>query len=148
MPTNYPESAKRHLQDAEYFWVSGDAARLPNASQLFGFSAECALKAVLIGLGVPTNPAHGGVASTQQFGHLPGLWQQFAAYAGGQLGGKYLAVLQPVAGTVEPFANWSVHDRYAPDAWLAARNPSVTNHRSGARVCAALLELAQDDGIV
>lgn len=148
MPTNYPESAKRHLQDAEYFWVSGDAARLPNASQLFGFSAECALKAVLIGLGVPTNPAHGGVANRKRFGHLPDLWQQFAAYAGGSLGAKYLAALQPTAGTVEPFANWSVDDRYAPDAWLAVRNPSVTNHRSGARDCAALLELAQEDGIV
>lgn len=148
MPTSYPESAKRHLRDAEFLCDSHDVARLPNASQLFGFSAECALKAVLIGLGVPTNPAHGGVAKRKEFGHLPGLWQQFSAYAGGQLGGKYLAALQPAAGTVAPFANWSVDDRYAPDTWLAARNPDVTDHRANARDCMALLELAQEDGIV
>lgn len=149
MPTSYPESAKRHLRDAEYLWDTHDAARLANASQLFGLSAECALKAVLVGLGVPTHPAHGGVANTQQYGHFhKGLWQQFAAYAGGQLGGKYLAVVQPTTGAAAPFANWSVDDRYAPDAWLAARNPEVANHRASARDCVALLELAQDDGIV
>ncbi len=148
MPTSYPESAKRHLQDAEYLWDAHDAARLPNASQLFGLSAECALKAVLVGLGVPTHPTHGGVADTHQYGHLPGLWQQFAVYAAGQLGGKYLAVLVPPSGTGAPFATWSVNDRYAPDTWLAARNPSVTNHRTVARDCVALLELAQEDGVV
>ena len=148
MPTSYPESAKRHLRDAEYLWDAHEPTRLPNASQLFGFSAECALKAVLIGLGVRTNPAHGGVADRRQYNHLPGLWQQFAAYAAGPLGGKYLAVLSPPAGGVEPFVDWSVDDRYAPDAWLAAQNPSVTNHRTGARDCVALLELAQEDGVV
>ena len=148
MPTSYPESAKRHLRDAEHLWDSLDAARLPNASQLFGLSAECALKAVLVGLGVSTHPGHGGVADTQQYGHLPGLWQQFAAYAAGQLGGKYLAVLVPPAGGGAPFSTWSVNDRYAPDTWLAARNSSVADHRIGARYCMALLELAQEDGVV
>lgn len=148
MPTSYSESAKRHLDDGEYLWASGASVRLPNASQLFGFSAECALKAVLVGLGVPTHPAHGGVADTKQYGHLPALWQQFAIYAAGPLGGKYLALLNPPAGGVAPFSTWGVNDRYAPDTWLAARYPNVSTHREGARDCIALLELAQEDGIV
>lgn len=148
MPTNYPESAKRHLRDAECLWNANDAARLPNASQLFGLSAECALKAVLIGLGVTTHLVHGGVADTHHYGHLPGLWHQFAAYCSGALGAKYLAMLAPAPGVSEPFARWNVNDRYAPDAWLASRHPSVPDHRTGARDCVALLELAQEDGLV
>ena len=147
MPTNYKDSAQRHMSDAEYLWVSGSASRLPNASQLFGMSAECALKAVLIGLGLPTKP-DGGVDDHRKYGHLPKLWNEFATYAAGQLGGRYAGLLASGMGASPPFFSWDVSDRYAADAWLAPRHAHFTDHRTAARDSIALLELAIQDGLV
>jgi hypothetical protein len=146
MPTSYKDSARRHVSDAEYLWISGSQPRFPNASQLFGMSAECALKAVLIGLGLPTKP-DGGVDDHKKYGHLPRLWNEFATYAAGQLGGRYAGLLPGSVGAALPFSSWDVSDRYATDSSLAPRNAEFTNHRSAARDCIALLELAIQDGL-
>ena len=48
MNENYSSAAKRHWNDGE---TLTKRERLDNADQLFGFSAECALKSALNSLG-------------------------------------------------------------------------------------------------
>lgn len=48
MHENYTEAAERHQHDAKLLDKYG---RLDNADQLYGFAAECALKAALVQLG-------------------------------------------------------------------------------------------------
>lgn len=146
MPTSYKDSARRHVNDAEYLWISGSVSRLPNASQLYGISAECSLKAILIGLGLPAKP-DGGVVDHKTYGHVNKLWNEFATYAAGQLGGRYAGMLASGIGGALPFSSWDVSHRYAPDAWLAAQHADFTDQRTAARDCIALLELAIQDGL-
>ena len=48
-PTDFVDSHRRHWQDAELLF---DQSRWANADQLYGFSAECGLKAVMKALGM------------------------------------------------------------------------------------------------
>jgi hypothetical protein len=52
-PVDFPASARRHLADAKLLEANG---RLANAGHLYGFAAECGLKALLIWHGYPTDP--------------------------------------------------------------------------------------------
>ena len=45
MAEAYADAAVRHWSDAEFF---KEDQRLPNADQLYGFAAECALKVALL----------------------------------------------------------------------------------------------------
>lgn len=147
MPTNYKESAFRHYRDAEFLWASADPKRFLNASQLFGFSGECSLKAVLVGLGLPTKP-NGTVSDTKLYSHLPRLWNQFALFASGSVGAQYLAIASPSPTLPDPFSTWDVNDRYGPNTTGAVRNAEFLSHRESAKDFIALLELAIEDGII
>src|SRR5262245_17101801 len=48
--TSFVSAARRHLSDADYLEVAG---RRMNADHLYGFAWECALKALMIGHGMP-----------------------------------------------------------------------------------------------
>ena len=50
MPLDFRDAAKRHWKDAEY--LLEDERFAANADHLFGMSAECALKAVMLSLGM------------------------------------------------------------------------------------------------
>jgi hypothetical protein len=49
MNVDYKSAARRHFKDAELLYKEG---RLANAGQLYGFNAECGLKALLATCGV------------------------------------------------------------------------------------------------
>ena len=62
MPIDFCDAAQRHWEDAGYLLAD---ARPANADQLFGLSAECALKAIMLALGMtlradgaPEKPQH------------------------------------------------------------------------------------------
>ena len=147
MPTNYKEAASRHFRDANFLWDTGDPTRFLNASQLYGFSAECSLKAVLVGLGLPVK-ADGGVKDHKKYGHLPYLWNEFSLYATGALGAHYLAVATPVPPATGHFDTWKVSDRYAENSIAATRQAEFDDHRKSSIDLIALLELAIEDGTV
>jgi hypothetical protein len=127
--------------------MSADSKRFLNASQLYGFSGECALKAVMVGLGLPTR-ADGTVSDTRLYSHLPGLWNQFALFAAGSVGAHYLAVASSAPPLPAPFSTWDVNDRYGPNTTGPARDPEFSSHRESAKDLIALLELAIEDGII
>ena len=150
MSVNYKESAKRHFDDAVHLESAGGLS-LGNSSQLLGISVECGLKAILVGLGVPTKP-DGGVQNTKTFGHLPALGQEFVAFAHGNGGAKYVSSLISTT-TSQPlvsFAAWGVHTRYHNNSWHGSNISAmvVADQRTDAQRCLQTLQQAILDGVV
>ena len=150
MSVSYKESAKRHFDDAVHLESTGGLS-LGNSSQLLGISAECGLKAVLVGLGVPTKPGR-GVKDTKKFGHLPTLGQEFVAFAHGNAGAKYISFLTSTTTSqpLDSFASWSVHARYHNNSWHGSNVSAavVARQRTDAQRCLQTLQQAILDGVV
>jgi hypothetical protein len=138
MSINYRASAQRHYSDAEFLQ---DSKRMPNADQLYGLAAECALKSVMVSLGADTS-ASGDLTDRQHRVHVDELWTEFRAFAEGRKGHRYLSKI-----TLEnPFEDWRVEHRYADDEHVQPK--AVYAHRDGARAALVALERAMHDGKV
>ena len=116
----------RHWRDAELLFRAGCWA---NADQLYGLSAECGLKAVMVadGLSIDTD---GSPRNRKYMKHVDTLWDIFCAFVQGRPTGRLLHHLpQP-----NPFASWSLGNRYASDVHF--NEQTVDPHRRAARrVC-------------
>lgn len=149
-PTSYAEAARRHLIDAEALFQSG---RQANAGQLYGFVAECGLKALLIASGVPAD-ADGGIAKNNPANnkahplrqHVPTLLDRIVAHGAlipdGALATKYMATLS----SKNHLKDWSVDHRY----WRESSLPlsSVPNWRTAAHEVGNMLDQAKEDGVL
>lgn len=151
VPVAYEQAARRHLADAETLFNQG---RLANAGQLYGFVAECGLKALLLACGVAPG-SDGGMPSEHPAKpgkphpmrqHMPNLTGRIAA--NGQLipdGPKatnYMATMPQLAS----FSDWSVDHRYWHDSALPLA--SVANWRGAAREVSIMLDQAKQDGVL
>ena len=105
-PLDYTDSCFRHWEDAELLYGS---ERWANADQLYGFSAECGLKAVMAVLGMPVGDA--GPVERKYWKHVQALWPIFQQFAADRNGSEYM----PLLPDGEPFVDWSHHDRYASE---------------------------------
>ncbi|WP_124950468.1 SAM-dependent methyltransferase [Sulfuriferula thiophila] len=133
---DYYDAAQRHWDDANQLFSQD---RLPNADQLFGLSAECALKAIMLPLGMlMTN----GKPMDRRHGHVNVLWDEFITFANGKGQARYAAAL----GTTNPFINWNVKDRYENTTVVDAQ--VVTDHRNAAELAYGCLAQAIVDGVV
>lgn len=120
---DFADAHRRHWVDAELLFGRD---RWANADQLYGFSAECGLKAVMRSFGMPVD-VHGKPTADEHRKHVQEIWQEFRDFVAGRSGTRYLKWLP--AG--EPFSGWSHHDRYAHERHFdrAATEP----HRDAAR---------------
>jgi len=147
----YEHAARRHLTDAETLFKEG---RLANAGQLYGFVAECGLKAMLLACGVRPS-ADGGIPREHPAKpdkphplrqHMPNLTGRIAAHGqlipDGPQATKYMATM-PNLGH---FSDWSVDHRYWRDTALPLN--SVPNWRSAAREVSTMLDQAKQDGVL
>lgn len=147
----YAEAARRHLDDGDSLFSAGS---VPNAGQLFGFAAECGLKAMLLGCGVPAGP-DGGLLSqhpNQPNGrhpfrqHMPSLKDRVASNGhlipDGALAAKYMASMPRLAD----FGDWSIDHRYWRRSALPLR--SVAKWQAAAREVCAMLDQAKQDGVI
>ena len=149
--TNYSEAARRHLVDAEFLFASN---RKANSGQLYGFVAECGMKALLIACKVPTD-IDGGIAKKNPLNpkkghplrqHIPVLMDSIAAYGAlipdGALAAKYMAIIYNVVH----LKNWSIDHRY----WRESALPlaSVTAWRTAAQDIGKMLDQAKEDGVL
>ena len=133
--TDFINSYRRHLEDAELLY---DSERWANADQLYGFSAECGLKAVMLSLGMDVDST--GVPDRQYKEHVNKLWPIFENFVKGHNGNRYLRQLP----CNEPFANWSHHDRYAHGCHFD--RVTVDPHRNAAQEIDQMVgSIAQDD---
>jgi hypothetical protein len=126
MATNFCHAAQRTFRDAA---ILEKADRLASADHLFGLAAECALKAILAGLGVI--PRQGKPPKPYDV-HMPKIWEQFSAYVSGR--SDYSLPDE------NPFEVWQIDHRYeADETFTVAR---VQKHKAGARRVAELLDRA------
>ena len=135
-PADFTDAHRRHWSDAQLLF---NHARWANADQLYGFSAECGLKAVMKALGMPVKTT--GIPEEREHRkHIQEGWPTFATFVQGRGGARYLGMLS--AGT--PFADWSHHNRYANRTHFP--QPDVRAHRKAARQVREMVRRAQKDG--
>ena len=134
---DYYDAAQRHWEDANYLL---SAARLPNADQLLGVSAECALKAIMLPLGMPMKK--GRPADSKKYGHINVLWEEFITFANGRGQAHYAAALDET----NPFVNWDVGQRYEHGSVISVQ--IVADHKKSAEIAFGCLAQAVVDGVV
>jgi hypothetical protein len=135
VPPNFCVAAQRTYRDAA---LLEQAQRLANADHLYGLAAECALKAVLVGLGVI--PSAGPPPRDRWRKHIDQLWAEYVAYVSGTLHRGYLVA------SVNPFQDWEAGHRYEEDALFTPSR--LTAHAAGALSAGLILEQAILDGVV
>lgn len=136
MSVDFSDAADRHWTDAE---LLRSRQRWPNADQLYALAAECALKAVMKGLGMPTR-TDGGPQRKRHRVHIDKLWEEFATFATGAGAAQYAALLPESS----PFADWGIHQRYWNSGSVSEQN--VKSHRQGANMVRQVLGQARADG--
>jgi hypothetical protein len=135
MEIHFEEAARRHWADALFL---RENKRLPNADQLFGFSAECALKAAMVFLGAPTE-AEGELSERRHWQHIDALWAEFQTFASGRRGAR---VLNALAGfSSNPFLDWHTRQRYQSDS-SCPTGAAIDHHWKACRACLVALERA------
>src|SRR5438445_3524577 len=112
---SYTHAAKRLISDAVGLWMGGSRE---TAVHLAGLSAECALKSVLVGLGLVPAGTDGQIANRSPLRlHINQLFGQFQTILQGHRGAAYAALLPtPVP---QPFHDWLVDHRYVADRQLS-----------------------------
>ena len=135
-PANFADAHRRHWEDAELLF---EHERWSNADQLYGFSAECGLKAVMQTLGMRVDAA-GKPEMPQHRKHVQELWSVFRTFAEGRNGEWYLSRL-PEEG---PFRDWSPDDRYASGGHYS--RPLVEPHRHATMRILQMIQQARQDG--
>jgi len=133
MPVDYRDAAERHWEDAGYLLTD---TRLANADHLFGLSAECALKAVMLSLGMTLRPDGAPWDKTQRV-HINQLWNEFNTFAHQRSGAHYALQL---SGVPNPFANWDVNQRYHHRADVTTA--IAGNHQQAAQMVKQVLDNA------
>ena len=128
---DFLDSHHRHWEDADLLFRY---SRLASADQLFGYSTECGLKAVMKQLGMPVDKA-GRPQSAKYRKHVDGLWQVFKSFAHRSGGRWYLSKLP----SGQPFGDWSSNDRYANRVHFGENR--VSKHRDAAL---AIRRMVQD----
>lgn len=137
MSTSFRDASMRHLDDGERLY---SARRFANADQLFGLSAECALKSVMHALGMAVSKA-GSPRDRGHKVHMPEQWAAFQSFAQGALAARYLDPLEKT----NPFADWKVDQRYWKDG--AVSRAVTEKHRAAAAQCQVSLGTLILDGV-
>ena len=141
MSVDFGSASRRHWKDAVLLLAN---ARPANADHLYGLSAECALKAVMVACGAPIT-ASGDLVSGAHKVHVDKLWAEYHAVLHGRAGQRYLA---PLGGSKEnPFSEWGVEQRYFRESALPGGAVRV-RHEKASRACQAVLDRAITDGFV
>lgn len=135
MSTDFRDASNRHFEDAVLLVMQ---ARPHNADHLFGFSAECSLKAAMVGIGQPIGPDGAPIGYKN---HIDALWAKFQSFSSGLLDAKYLAYVPQT----NPFASWQAEQRYWGRTSFNA--PNLATHRAGADECRQLIRELILDGV-
>jgi len=139
MSTDFRDASARHFEDAEILLNQAEP-REANADHLFGLSAECSLKAVMLALGMAVN-TDGSPTDRGHKVHMPELWAAFQSFAEGRLASRYLEPLDKA----NPFSDWAVDQRYWVRAAITAQ--AASRHMEAAVQCRLSLEKLLFDGV-
>lgn len=136
-PVDFAAAHDRHWSDAELLFGH---KRPGNADHLYGFSAECGLKAVMRSLGMEVDSS-GDPIEKKYRKHVKDLWPEFREFAHGRTAGRYLSLLP----REDPFSDWSHNDRYAAHGYASAA--SLGRHRDAARTIRRMVQKCHQDGM-
>lgn len=136
MAEDFLDAHDRHWTDAEKLY---NDSRWANADHLYGVSAECGLKRLIILL-------NGGLASGDRK-HImekagsANAWDRFESYRSGSPIGARFAL-----PSANPFLLWNVSQRYENQSLFSKAGVDV--HKAGATVVKALVTNAKMDGLL
>ncbi len=133
---DYDDAAQRHWKDANYL-LGGTF--LPNADQLFGLSAECALKTIMLALGMPMK---NNKPENKKHGHINVFWDEFISFPNTRNQTQYPTFL----ATNNPFDQWRVDQRYENGSAITMQ--MVIKHQAAAQQARNCLGQAVLDGLV
>jgi len=105
---DFSGSSRRHYGDAKLLLTN---ARIPNAGHLFGFAAECGVKALLIAHGLTTDPATGDIVEARPYKyrtHINVLINSVQTFSTSRVYSKYLGMVP----NLSVFSNWDTSYRY------------------------------------
>lgn len=135
LPPDYLDAMERHWLDAEHLFHH-TPPRLANADQLYGLSAECGLKALMMKWGMNLNPNYTPASSLDRK-HADEIWDRYEAYRQGRSSSLALP------GT-RYFDDWSIHHRYVSRSHF--QQSVVDVHRRGAAIVKQLVAQARKEG--
>ena len=131
---DFHDAHLRHWQDAELLF---ERQRWANADQLYGLSAECGLKAVMLALRIGASPQ--GELTQEHWKHVNVLWPKWFTLVGGRTGSRYLQMLPPE----NPFDGWRLSYRYKHSRHFS--RAGVIPHRSAAKKVRTMVQRAQQE---
>ena len=134
-PADSVDAHHRHWADAELLF---NHDRWATADQLYGFSAERGLKAVMKTLGMPVDET-GTPEEREHRVHVQDLWPVFEKFVGDRRGARQLRSLPDGS----PFSDWSHHDRYAHRRHFPREQ--VDAHREAARKISRMVQRTRQD---
>lgn len=150
---DFVEASIRHFDDAD--WLAGDG-REPNAGQLYGFAAECGLKALLVKYGLETD-SDGDIVRRSSSGSDQSAFRQHINEPKQQTKlinsalnfspeRKYLEYMAMLS-SLGDFSSWTTDHRY----WSASSIPppsELGKWKAASREVQAMLQLAKIEGVL
>jgi len=138
---DFRHAAIRHFRDGELLITNG---RNANAGQLYGFTAECGIKWLLIRNGYPSDPETGELVEKKKIfrSHIHELVQHINAlntFLEGRGATEYLAMIPNIGS----FSDWKTDHRYYIDSALPT---SMTNWRQAAHEIMQMIEESRLNG--
>lgn len=132
MSENYKEAARRHFEDAEYLHLD---SRHPNAAQLYGLSAECSIKALLVALG------H-SIKIKKHIDELAISIVSIETYVNSRVGNRYSAAIS----SVQCFSDWKISHRYESASAIPLN--SIDKWQQSANDVQVMIQQAFIDGFI
>lgn len=138
---DFQGASRRHYQDAELLLTN---KRISNAGHLFGFAAECGIKALLISFGLRRDPSTGDIVESRPYRyktHINSLINNVHTFAGSHQYSKYLSMVP----NLNAFTDWDTGHRY----WNETDIPlSYSGWQGAAKEVIQMLDQAKLDGVI
>lgn len=134
-------ASRRHYRDAELLMNS---KRIPNAGHLFGFAAECGIKALLVAYGLETDSRTGDIMETRPYKyktHVNTLINNVQTFPGSRQYSKYLGMMP----NMKAFSDWNAGHRYWNESAIP---PSCSGWHHAAKEVLQMLDQAKLDGVI
>ncbi len=137
MQTDFLDAHERHLEDAK---MLHENERLANADHLYGMSAECGLKWLMLAFGMSFDSDRDRPEKDKDRKHVDMIWHRYEVYRSGHhLGIGYALPAQ------NPFDDWNANQRYAHRSNFDAAR--VQKHRTGAEEVRNMVKKAKLEGL-
>ena len=141
---NFHKAAQRHFDDAELLL---EHQRRANAGHLYGFAAECGIKAFLVFRGLIETDTDGDIPNKRHnlrvhAGQLNQMINTMISLSDGRLTSQLLALIP----NISDFNNWKVEHRYHDESKLPLT--SINQWQIAAKQVMIMLEQANIDGVI